>query len=241
MYIWDVTNPSRDGDLEGGIIVHEYMHGISTRLTGGPANSNCLGFGEAGGMGEGWGDFFATILRHTSNTTRDDVYGMGEWVAGGKGIRKFSYSTDLKINPSTYSYVNKPAYFGVHAKGEVWAVILYEVYWNVVEKYGFTQDWFGNSDTYVNLATGVQEKSNKSTETFGNRLMMKIVILGMKLQPCNPTFVTARDAIIEAFVQEEPEGDVCLLWKGFAKRGLGYEAKSGFGGKESFKLPSTCV
>lgn len=28
--------------------------GISTRLTGGPANSGCLGWGEAGGMGEGW-------------------------------------------------------------------------------------------------------------------------------------------------------------------------------------------
>ena len=45
------------GEADGmGIVVHEYAHGISTRLTGGPANSNCLGWGEAGGMGEGWGD-----------------------------------------------------------------------------------------------------------------------------------------------------------------------------------------
>ena len=26
-------------------------------------NSGCLGFGEAGGMGEGWGDAFATLIR----------------------------------------------------------------------------------------------------------------------------------------------------------------------------------
>jgi len=43
MYVWDVAEPNRDGDFESGIIIHEYSHGISTRLTGGPANSNCLG------------------------------------------------------------------------------------------------------------------------------------------------------------------------------------------------------
>jgi extracellular elastinolytic metalloproteinase len=26
-------------------------------------NSGCLGFGEAGGMGEGWGDAIATLIR----------------------------------------------------------------------------------------------------------------------------------------------------------------------------------
>ena len=54
MYVWSTSRPARDGDLEAGIVIHEYGHGISTRLTGGPANSGCLGFGEAGGMGEGW-------------------------------------------------------------------------------------------------------------------------------------------------------------------------------------------
>jgi Fungalysin metallopeptidase (M36) len=47
--------PYRDGDLEAGIVIHELSHGLSTRLTGGPANSGCLGWAESGGMGEGWG------------------------------------------------------------------------------------------------------------------------------------------------------------------------------------------
>jgi extracellular elastinolytic metalloproteinase len=50
MYVWTQSKPRRDGDLESGIVIHEYAHGISTRLTGGPANSGCLGFGESGGM-----------------------------------------------------------------------------------------------------------------------------------------------------------------------------------------------
>ena len=59
--------------------MHEYAHGISIRLTGGPANSGCLGWGEAGGMGEGWGDYFATILRMTPNSTRETEFGMGTY------------------------------------------------------------------------------------------------------------------------------------------------------------------
>ena len=55
MYVWDQSTPMRDGDLEAGIVIHEYSHGVSTRLVGGPANSGCLGWGEAGGMGEGIG------------------------------------------------------------------------------------------------------------------------------------------------------------------------------------------
>ena len=70
MYTWNPVEPNRDGSFEAGIIIHEFAHGISTRLTGGPANSGCLGWGEAGGMGEGWGDFFATMIRqHSANET----------------------------------------------------------------------------------------------------------------------------------------------------------------------------
>ncbi|KAJ3274973.1 Fungalysin/Thermolysin Extracellular metalloproteinase 5, partial [Borealophlyctis nickersoniae] len=136
MYIWDSVSPMRDGDLEGGIVMHEYAHGISTRLTGGPDNVNCLGWGESGGMGEGWGDFFATITRTTPNSTRTDVFGMGEYANGGEGIRKYKYSTSKEVNPSTYGFITRPGYWGVHAKGEVWAEILYEVFWNLVDKHG---------------------------------------------------------------------------------------------------------
>lgn len=62
MYLWKTANPYRDGDLEAGIVIHELSHGLSIRLTGGPANSGCLGWGESGGMGEGWGGEL-TLLR----------------------------------------------------------------------------------------------------------------------------------------------------------------------------------
>ncbi|KAJ3385109.1 Fungalysin/Thermolysin Extracellular metalloproteinase 5 [Lobulomyces angularis] len=248
MYVWDVVKPSRDGDLEGGIIVHEYAHGISTRLTGGPANSGCLGWGESGGMGEGWGDFFATIFRHTPKTKRSDVFAMGKYANGGKGIRKYSYSESMDINPSTYQYITKPAYWGVHAKGEVWAAILLEAYWEVVEAVGFEADWFnafGNKKnrgkkTYYDIFNmeHVEKKKPSSEKLKGNTLMMQLVVDGLKLQPCYPSFVDARDAIIEADEVGFGGEHVCLLWKGFAKRGLGYGARAG--GRQSFEIPGKC-
>lgn len=222
MYVWTVTNPNRDGDLDSGIIIHEYAHGISNRLTGGPGNVGCLGSGEPGGMGEGWGDTFATMLRMNENSTRDDVFGMGDYSNGGEGIRNYPYSTDMSINPSTYSYVTRPGYSGVHAKGEVWAVILYEVYWNLVEKHGFDKNWYNVDAENVG----------------GNVLMLQLLIDGMKLQPCSPEFVEARDAIIQADEIYNGGENYCELWRAFAKRGLGEGAQ--YEGIESFGIPSTC-
>lgn len=73
---------------------------------------SCLGWGESGGMGEGWGDVCATIFRHTPLTKRSDNFGMGEYSAGGKGIRKYLYSSDMEVNPSTYAFISKPGYWG---------------------------------------------------------------------------------------------------------------------------------
>jgi len=42
MYLWTLSSPQRDGDVDNGIIVHEHGHGISNRFTGGGSGS-CLG------------------------------------------------------------------------------------------------------------------------------------------------------------------------------------------------------
>ncbi|KAF9579136.1 Fungalysin/Thermolysin Extracellular metalloproteinase 5, partial [Lunasporangiospora selenospora] len=141
MYIWDLTSVARDGDLDNGIIIHEYAHGISNRLTGGPANVGCLPWGEAGGMGEGWGDFFATMLRQRPEHNYDSVFKMGDYVNDGAGIRRFPYSTSMTINTETYQSLDGSAYWGVHAKGAVWANILYEVYRNLETVLPFSSEW----------------------------------------------------------------------------------------------------
>jgi len=227
MYVWNRSSPNRDGDLDNGIIIHEYGHGISNRLTGGAANVNCLSTPEAGGMGEGWGDWWATSLRQQSDYTRDDVFPMAPYSSNDvDGIRNYPYSTDLSIDPETYGYITRSAYSGVHAKGAVWCGILWEAYWNLVDAHKFQPNWY-------------DVKYEEGKLPAGNIMIFQDVVDGLKLQPCRPTFVQARDAILQADEANYKGANVCLLWKAFAKRGLG-EGAGGGGSTESYEVPAKC-
>ena len=50
MFTWDYTSPKRQSSLDFGVVAHEYMHGVSTRLTGGGLNVGCLNYGHARGF-----------------------------------------------------------------------------------------------------------------------------------------------------------------------------------------------
>lgn len=255
MYLWNTANPYRDGDLEAGIVIHELSHGLSIRLTGGPAQSSCLGWGESGGMGEGWGDFLATTIREVKEY-KD--YPMGAWAANrDKGIRNYVYSLDKDVNPSTYKTLDKPGYWGVHAIGEVWAEILWTVSHKLIEKHGFSDTLFPptpledgtipEGDFYRKAELTASGKKKPLVPKHGNTLIVQLVLNGMKLQPCHPDFFSARDAIIQADEILTGGENYCTLWEGFAERGLGPDARvdgrTPWGGgirTNDFALPSRC-
>jgi extracellular elastinolytic metalloproteinase len=167
MYMWDKTTPQRDGVLEADIVLHENTHGLSNRLTGGPANTGCLGTLVAGGMGEGWSDFMATALRITTNDTRDTDYVMGAWVTNNPaGIRKYPYSTNMTRNAHVFADIN--SLWEVHKIGTVWATMLYEVLWNLIDVHGVTSAIRPTFDA-------------KHVPTDGRYLAMQLVINGMAL------------------------------------------------------------
>ena len=140
---------------------------VSTRLTGGPSNSACLNGLESGGMGEGWSDWYATAIRLKADDTRDTDYSMGSWVAGDEaGIREYLYSTNLDTNRHTYKAVDR--YSSVHAIGNVWATILYEVLWNLIDKHGKND---GDKPTF----------DGNGVPTDGKFLPMKLVLDGFAL------------------------------------------------------------
>ncbi|KAJ1332242.1 extracellular metalloproteinase MEP [Batrachochytrium salamandrivorans] len=56
-------------------------------------------------------------------------------------------------------------------------------------------------------------------------------------QPCNPTFLSARDAIIEADKSFYGGANKCEIIKGFAKRGLGLNANNF---RNDFSVPKEC-
>ncbi|KAI8903982.1 Fungalysin metallopeptidase-domain-containing protein, partial [Gorgonomyces haynaldii] len=131
----------RDGGLDNIIPIHEYVHGISNRLTGGARNGRCLTTTESGGMGEGWSDTIALFLERKATDKGTDARGLADWVTKdktGSGIRRYKYTTDMDVNPLTFESYSLSV--EVHNLGEIWATILNEVYWNLVAKHGFSDN-----------------------------------------------------------------------------------------------------
>lgn len=220
------VQPDLDGDVDNAIIAHEYGHGISNRLTGGPINTNCLFNGEQ--MGEGWSDWFGLVLTMKTGDQPEDRRGIGTYVTGqptdGTGIRQYPYSTNMSINPLTYA--NLPATGGqVHAVGTIWATMLWDLTWAFIDQYGFDPDFYNG--------------------TGGNNIAMQLVMDGMKLQGCAPGFVDGRDGILEADYIINGGANCELIWNVFANRGLGFSASQGSSnsttdGTPAFDTPEDC-
>ncbi|KAJ3403634.1 Fungalysin/Thermolysin Extracellular metalloproteinase 5, partial [Chytridiales sp. JEL 0842] len=209
MFLFTSDTPNRDGSLDNEVVIHELTHGLSNRLTGGPANANCLNTPQAGGMGEGWSDMVALLFTMTPQDTRATDKTVGAYVTTAPGgVRRQPYSTSMTTNSLTYNSLAAAANKEVHNSGEVWTTMLLEVYWNMVEKSGFTDPAL--------LGPAAVDGTGK-----GNVDFLKVLVEGMKLQPCNPTFVQARNAIMaadKALLQGKYQ---CEIMAGFAKRGMG--------------------
>ncbi|HEV7517800.1 MAG TPA: IPTL-CTERM sorting domain-containing protein [Thermoanaerobaculia bacterium] len=232
MFLFDFPTPERDGSLDATVVLHELTHGLSNRLIG---DGNGLIWDEGGGMGEGWSDFYALSLLFGSNAydpTAKYVEGAyATYRLGGLtdnylyGIRRFPYSTDNRVSPLTWADVDdvtfnlaggitpSPLDFSgngaleVHNVGEVWASTLWEVRSRVI-------------------ADPAGADGDVPT---GNDKMLSIVTDALKMTPINPSFVDARDALIDADCAANACANEKWIWAGFADRGLGYKAISPLG------------
>ena len=222
---------TRDGSFDNSVISHEYAHGISTRLTGvGCLSPNAVtgNAEEAYGMGEGWSDFFALVTTVQPGDTGEKRRGIGTYAnkesTNGRGIRSYPYSTDMTVNPHTYDAILTEVV--PHGVGSVWCAMLWDMYWALTDVYGWDADLYHG--------------------TGGNNIAIQLVMDGLKLQPCNPSFADARDAILEADQNNNGGANQCLIWQVFARRGLGVDAEVGESssradGREGFKVPTSCL
>jgi len=236
MYLWTSTTPNRDGDLDETIMTHEYGHGVSNRLTGGPANADALDNIQSGGMGEGWGDWWALMFsQKPTDLYATDGFGMATYVRGqpttGVGLRRYRYSFTTSTDPLTidaYGSGTSVQYGAsvtrsteVHASGEIWATTLWDMSVLLMNKYGYDP----------NLYTGYTAAAGPGHA--GNKLALQLVMDALKLQPANPSFSQARDAILQADQALTGGANQAEIWQAFARRGMGigfYDGGSSNGG-----------
>ncbi|KAF8705965.1 Fungalysin metallopeptidase (M36), partial [Rhizoctonia solani] len=232
MFMWIQATPPRDGALENDIVIHEYTHGLTNRLTGG-GTAECLQSIEAQGLGEGWSDAVADWSHQSSEEDVVEDFTIGTYV-NLRGIRDYPYSTNMIANPLTYGSLRSRIEF--HDAGEVWAVIWHEIFALLVEKHGFSAD------------------KRDASSGAGNIIALHLLVDGLQLQPCNPTVLAARDAILQADANRYNGSNRCLLvsslaavyppthdafqWIAFTKRGLGWKATTAK--FDDFTAPEDC-
>ena len=242
MYVFTGPTPDRDGSLDHDIVIHELTHGLSNRLH---ADSAGLNSTQAGGMGEGWSDFYARALLSSAAEDVNGVYAAAPYstlnIDPGftdnyyYGIRRFPYA--VKTNLGTNGKPHNPLTFADIDPTKI----------NLTD------------GAYAPAFTGIAEEVHNVGEVWcmallevrariitrlgyaaGNARALQIVTDGMKLDPVNPTLLDARNAIIladRAGFNGEDEADI---WAGFAARGMGFSAKinGGVNVTESFDLPN---
>lgn len=210
---FDGATRTRSGNFDAMLIIHELGHLLSARLIGdGTGLANPQGMALA----EGWSDFLAVMMTaQAKDNFQGGVFSFGGWLdlrAGFQdnyyfGSRRYPYSVDMSRNPLTFRHIEAdpasaarsqlfPGNEEEHNSGEVWAAMLWDAFAFLVEEHGHAQ---------------------------AEHRMLRYVINGMRLTPRNPTFASARDALLAAIRQQDP-ADLNAVWRAFARRGLGIGA-----------------
>ncbi len=194
-----LTGVFTDSSYDALVVIHEYAHGVSTRLV------RQLAGPQGGAMGEAWSDFFALEFLLPPGAPVDGIYAGGSeyfFQLFGTGLRTRPYTTNLEINPLTYRELGRVLSSGpeVHADGEIWVSALWEMRAALIRQHG---------------------------EAEGRRRARLLVIDGMKLSPPSPTMIDMRDAILLADRTAFNGASQEQIWAAFARRGLGVLAQSG--------------
>lgn len=216
-YLFDRLGNRVSSSDSADVVFHEYVHGLSNRLVG---NASGLGTAQSGAMGEAWSDFYANdFLVQTGEKTDGPGIDLrlGEYAFGAEGIRRQAMDCD----PGS-SAVDCPA-DGTTGTG------------------GFT---FGDLGKFVQ--NGVHDNGEIWSQTLwdlreriGVTNARALVTDGLRLTPVSPTFLQARDAILQAALVRGVSQRT--VWEVFAARGMGTSATTPgpdvYSAVEAFDVP----
>jgi extracellular elastinolytic metalloproteinase len=235
MYLWQPIAgafypPCVDGDFDAGVIGHEYTHMIENRTIG--KGSNRTGF-QAGAMGEAVADLFSIEELNELGvvpTGDENRYATGTYATGNKlrGIRNYAPNfpyTGAFPEPSQYPQID-PLNFSdvgydvtgpeVHADGEIWVAINYEVRRALAAKYN---KQFPESDAALEKQCALGQVP--VTQCPGNRRWIQDLFDAFLLMPTAPSMIDARNAIQAADQARFGGANLPEITAAFARRGMG--------------------
>jgi hypothetical protein len=217
-------SPCADGGLDMSIVGHEYTHAISNRMIGGPDEG--ITSEQGGAMGESWGDLVAAeyLISH-GYSTGADPWAVGPYATGNKktGIRDYA----IDRNPLQYGDVGFDSTGPeVHADGEIWNAVQYDVRSALVRKYD-RRFPAGNRRLQLRCADGSSTRSPlPASRCPGNRRWIQLMFDGFLLQQGATSMLDARDSMLAADQMRFGGADRRTLWTAFARNGMGVDAST---------------
>lgn len=220
--------PCTDGDMDVGIVVHEYTHAISNRMIGGPDTG--ISGHQGGSMGESWSDQVAGEFLNAHGyvpTNDENPSAIAIYATGGKqtGIRNYA----LNVNDLNYSNVGYdsggPA---VHSDGEIWNGTNWELRQALIDKYNATYPYSDQT-----RQTACAENRFNPENCPGNRRWIQLMFDSFLLMSASPSMLNARDAMLAADVARFGGANQVEMRRVFAKRGMGFLANSNGAGDTS--------
>ncbi|KAG8975415.1 Fungalysin/Thermolysin Extracellular metalloproteinase 5 [Tulasnella sp. 425] len=198
-------------------------------------------------------------LESVGKEVEQSCFGWGESAAIRAGVKEFLQNGGLgsdggKTKPSlkrgaatkalTYRSLDAPLYWGAERMANVWAEILGSVHQSIINHSG--DDHIVSDDKTSSDPTHAKDPAEMPKET----ILASLIPSSLALLPCNPTFIMARDALVQAEQVVLGGKYACVMWKGFAGKGLGINAQAAaertwtpWGGgkrKDGFDVPEEC-
>jgi extracellular elastinolytic metalloproteinase len=184
-----LTVGERGSGFMRDMVIHEYGHGVSHRMVGGPGASGCLGGDQSSALGEAWSDVFAASLF-------DDETFIEHFYEGAGRDRDLRHDLTYDELCEIWDFGGGPC--EEHVDGLIFGGTLWDL---------------RQSMEALDPVNGVDDFN-------------RIVLRGLASTPCNPTFIDARDGILDADSILFGSAHEEVIRNVFAARGMGRNASS---------------
>ena len=193
-------------DVNGGddpsIVYHEYTHGMSNRLIADGSAAGGLQAVQSAAMGEGWSDWYAKDFLIDQfpalDTAADGEVDMGAYVDTGHNIR--TQPIDCSVGSTTLPCLGGYTYGRFAALG------------GAADPHKAGEIW---GETLWDIR-----------KLLGSDVAEAIITGGMRQTPLQPSFLDARNAILQADTALYGGIHINTLWGVFANRGMGFSAST---------------
>ncbi len=221
--------PSSNGGDDASVVFHEYTHGLSSRLITLADGTQALDSAQSGAMGEAWSDWYAMDFLVNEGFEVDgptpDLL-VGQYVSGGTNGFIRSEPIDCGVgDPASECPGHGSAGSGGYTYGDFGRVC------------GCGPEVHSDGEIWGQTLWDIRT-------ALGSATAETLITRGMELSPPEPSFLDARNAIIQADLVAFDGADVDQLWQIFAARGMGFFAGATDGGDvhpvQDFSVPPVC-